>query len=370
MSAQGAAGAGGFWEGRRVLITGHTGFKGGWLALLLHALGAEVHGFSGPPPSDPSLYALVGLGELIGEHRGDIRDSEALRAAIAQARPEVVFHLAAQPLVRRSYLDPAETFEANVLGTINVIAAAQEVAGVRVMLCVTSDKCYAPPSPAALQAGFAGHREGDPLGGEDPYSASKAAAELVVHGYRAALRAQGSPLRLASARAGNVIGGGDFGAERLVPDVMRAALAGEAVLLRSPAAVRPWQHVLCPLSGYLLLARRLYAEQRLEGAWNFGPERAEALPVRQLVARIASLWPGGVRVVEAGGEGPPESELLLLDSARARRELGWRPPLSLAEGLQATVDWHRALQQGGDMRDVTLAQAQRVLCRACPSRAR
>ncbi|HLI31918.1 MAG TPA: CDP-glucose 4,6-dehydratase [Solirubrobacteraceae bacterium] len=370
MRASGSLAEGGFWERRRVLVTGHTGFKGAWLALLLEALGAEVHGFSAPPPSDPSLYALARVHERMSEHRGDIRSREELAGAIAQAKPDVVFHLAAQPLVRRSYEQPAETFEANVLGTLNVIAAAQRQGGVRALICVTSDKCYAPPERGALQAGFAGHREEDPLGGEDPYSASKAAAELIVRGYRAALRAQGSPLRIASARAGNVIGGGDFGSERLVPDVMRAALAGEPVALRNPRAIRPWQHVLCPLTGYLLLARRLHEEERFEGAWNFGPERAEALPVRELVARIAALWPGGIEVGEDSACGPAESQLLLLDSGRAKDALGWRPPLSLTQGLQATVDWYRALQEGEDMRERTLAQLQHVLSGRCRGPAR
>jgi CDP-glucose 4,6-dehydratase len=359
-----------YWEGRRVLLTGHTGFKGGWLVLLLHALGAELHGFSGPPPTQPSLYALARINELVSEHHGDIRDREALCGAIARAQPEVIFHLAAQPLVRRSFREPAETFEANVGGTINVLVGAQRTPSVGAVICVTSDKCYAPPAAAAGRGGLAGHREGDPLGGEDPYSASKAAAELVVGGFRAALREQGSPLRLASARAGNVIGGGDFGAERLVPDLMRGALAGEVVALRSPDAVRPWQHVLCPLAGYLLLAERLAEDRAYEGAWNFGPEAGEALAVGELARRITELWPGAIAVADKSGGGPPESELLLLDSSKARSELGWRPPLSLTEGLQATVRWYQALAQGRDMRKQTLADVQCVLSRACPSPAR
>jgi len=319
-----------------VLVTGHTGFKGAWLTLWLHSLGAEVTGFSGPPPSAPCLFELAAVGELCDDRRGDVRSAGEVGAAVAAARPEVVFHLAAQPIVRAALEDPAATYAVNVVGTEHVLRAARDAA----IVCVTSDKCYAP--------GEGPHREGDELGGRDPYSASKAAQELVA----AAARAGG--VRVATARAGNVIGGGDWGRDRLLPDLVRARDSGEPVVLRHPDAIRPWQHVLEPLSGYLLLAERLIESPAWAAPWNFGP--ADAATVRWVVDRVCSRWPLDVRVV------PPadavEAPALRLDASKARAELGWEPRLDLAAGLDATVSWHDLVREGADARAVTMTQIE------------
>ncbi|HEX2085568.1 MAG TPA: CDP-glucose 4,6-dehydratase [Solirubrobacteraceae bacterium] len=333
----------GFWAGRRALVTGHTGFKGAWLALWLESLGASVAGLSDGAPTEPSLHALLGAP---APEPVDVRDAAAVREAVSAARPSVVFHLAAQPLVRRSYEAPAETFAVNVQGTAHVLEAVRAVDGVEAVVVVTSDKCYAPSD------GDWGHRESDPLGGHDPYSASKAAAELVAGAYRASFS-----LPVATARAGNVIGGGDWGADRLLPDVMRAALGGGAVELRNPDAVRPWQHVLNPLAGYLVLAQAVAADPAaFAGAWNFGPAVEDALPVRALVARIGELWGAPLRVAAQEGVHPHETPALRLDSTRARLRLGWRPTWDLHEALRAIVEWYRAYERGADMRATTLAQ--------------
>ena len=330
----------GFWRDRRVLVTGHTGFKGAWLTLWLESLGASVHGLSDGVPTVPSLHALVGGAE--GAHV-DVRDAAAVRAAVDAAAPSVVLHLAAQPLVRRSYEDPLSTFAVNVQGTANVIEAAR---GADAIVVVTSDKCYAPG------AAEGGHREDDPLGGRDPYSASKAAAELVAAAFR-----DSYGLPLATARAGNVIGGGDWGADRLLPDVMRAALGDGPVELRSPEAVRPWQHVLNPLAGYLVLAQRLAdGDEEAASAWNFGPSVEDALPVRALVERIATLWGRELQVVAQPGDHPPETATLRLDSTRVRVRLGWQPVWDLEQALQAIVEWYRAYEREADLRETTLAQ--------------
>jgi CDP-glucose 4,6-dehydratase len=336
-----------FWSGRKVLVTGHTGFKGAWLALWLRALGASVTGFSDGVPTAPSLFELADVGRDVRDLRGDVRDGAAVVAAVREAAPEVVLHLAAQPLVRRSFAAPAETYAVNVLGTANVLDAARAVGGVRAVVVVTSDKCYA-PGPHA-------HGEDDPLGGDDPYSSSKAGAELVAAAYRASFG-----LPVATGRAGNVVGGGDWGADRLLPDVVAAALEGRPVELRNPGAVRPWQHVLNPLAGYLLLAEALAGDPAgFGGGWNFGPASDDALPVRALVERIGALWGAPLTVVAQPGEHPPEAQTLRLDSAKARELLGWRPAWDLDDGLRAIVEWTQALRDGGDLRAVTLGQIER-----------
>ena len=324
-----------FWQGRRVLLTGHTGFKGAWLALWLHSLGAEVHGFSGPPPSSPSLFELARVDELIASSTiGDIRDADAVRRAASGA--DVVLHLAAQAIVRRSMADPRETWDVNVVGTVNVLEAARDASRI---LVVTSDKCY-----RDVESGRS-MREDDPLGGKDPYSASKAAQELVARSHRDALG-----LPVATARAGNVIGGGDWAADRLVPDLFRAALAGETLVVRSPTSVRPWQHVLNPLSGYLRLV-----EAGVFDAFNFGPDPADEQPVGWLVERLVQRW-GEPLDLQLGGDASAESVVLRLDSSKAHSELGWSPSWDLSAGLDATVAWFDAYRRGSDVRDVSLEQ--------------
>jgi CDP-glucose 4,6-dehydratase len=341
-----------FWRGRSVLLTGHTGFKGAWLSLWLQSLGARVFGASlGEPPTVPSLYALARIGEgMAGSVACDIRNPLSLGAAVDGAQPEIVIHMAAQALVRRSFAEPLKTYETNVLGTVNLLEAVRTCEGVRAVVVVTSDKCYEPGEPER------GHREGDQLGGHDPYSSSKAAAELATGAYRRSFFADPGGARVATARAGNVIGGGDWGEDRLVPDIVRAVLAGEALRLRNPGAVRPWQHVLCPLGGYLLLAQALCDSPRYACAWNFGPSAGDARTVEWVVERFSELWPGGVRWERDPGEHPRETSYLRLDSTRAREQLGWTPPLGLSAALGATVEWYEAWHGGRDLREVTLAQ--------------
>jgi CDP-glucose 4,6-dehydratase len=333
------------WRGRRVLVTGHTGFKGSWLALWLQELGADCLGFGLGPPGEPSHWVEARVGEGVEERRGDVRDRDAVERAVRELRPELVLHLAAQPLVRRSFADPVGTYETNVLGTANVLAACGDAAAVVV---VTSDKCYAPRPDGAPCV------EGDPLGGADPYSSSKACAELVASAWRDSFGASGPAI--ATARAGNVIGGGDWAEDRLVPDAMRAALAGRPLAVRNPEAVRPWQHVLNPLAGYLALAGRLLGGEDVAEAWNFGPRHDDELPVRAIADRVREHWGQGFEWRAQGDGGPPETAVLRLDSAKARDRLGWEPAWDLDEGLAATVDWFRAWSGGADARETSLAQ--------------
>jgi CDP-glucose 4,6-dehydratase len=339
-----------FWSGKSVFLTGHTGFKGSWLALWLESMGARVTGFGRGAVRNPeSLYELARVADGIETVDGDVRDADALEAAVRRSNAEVVLHLAAQPIVRRSYRDPAETFAVNVTGTVNLLDAVNAARTARAIVVVTSDKCY---ENRGLERGY---REDEPLGGADPYSASKACQELVSHAYR---RSFGLPL--ATARAGNVIGGGDFAEDRLVPDAMRAAAAGEPVRVRNPDAVRPWQHVLCPLEGYLMLAERLYTSQGFDDAWNFGPADSDALPVGSIVDRLAKRWPGGVEVeIARDPNAPHEAAVLHLDSTRARERLGWHPAWQLDRALEEIVDWHAAHQAGADRRAKTLEQIER-----------
>ncbi|MGZ5037653.1 MAG: CDP-glucose 4,6-dehydratase [Usitatibacter sp.] len=322
------------YRGRRVLLTGHTGFKGSWLALWLRELGANVAGIALAPDTQPNHWDLLGLD--LPDHRIDIRDRAALGAAVEAIAPEIVFHLAAQPLVRRSYRDPLETWSTNVMGTANLLEACRASDAVRAIVVVTSDKCY--ENSGAARA----YREDDRLGGHDPYSASKAAAELVAASYRSAFfGADSSPL-LATARAGNVIGGGDWAEDRLVPDLVRAVAAGASLEIRSPNATRPWQHVLESLSGYLLLGQRL-----LEGggefaeAWNFGPLAEGNRTVAELLSGMARHWPR-LAWHATGAAQPHEALLLQLDIGKARERLGWRPAWTFAEAVDATAAWYRA----------------------------
>ncbi|HZL48556.1 MAG TPA: CDP-glucose 4,6-dehydratase [Solirubrobacteraceae bacterium] len=355
----------GFWRDRRVLLTGHTGFKGAWLSLWLQSLGARVTGFSVDVPTRPSLYELARVGEGMEGIEGDVRDPEALAAAFAAAEPEVVVHMAAQSLVRRSFAEPRQTYETNVMGTVNVLDAVRlHGGGVRAVVNVTSDKCY------ENREWEWGYREDEPMGGFDPYSSSKGCSELVTDAFRRSFFAAAGGPRLASARAGNVIGGGDWGEDRLVPDIMRAALAGEEVRVRNPNSIRPWQHVLNPLSGYLVLAQALCgAGDAVEVAsgWNFGPTDEDARPVGWIVGRIAARWPEELRWVQDDGPHPHEARYLKLDSSKARARLGWRPGFDLGETLESIVDWYRELRAGGDMRAVTLGQIEAFQYAAAPS---
>lgn len=343
-----------FWEGKRVLLTGHTGFKGSWLALWLRELGAEVTGFALDPATEPSLFELANVGRDIKDVRGDLRDLGALLEVVAEAKPEIVLHLAAQPLVREAYRDPLGTYSSNVIGTLNLLEAIRQIGGVRSVVLVTTDKVYANqewPWP---------YRENEALGGHDPYSSSKACCELLAQSYTASFFPPASHaehgLALATARAGNVLGGGDFAAERLIPDVLKAWSAGEPVILRYPQAVRPWQHALEPLAGYLLLAHRLYSNgPEFSGAWNFGPNEGDMCSVGDVVTHLSRQWPDapGMRVEPSELH---EAGVLRLDSGRARQLLGWRTRWSLRECLEHTLEWHLAWKRGNDLRAVTLDQ--------------
>jgi CDP-glucose 4,6-dehydratase len=351
-----------FWRGRRVLLTGHTGFKGAWLSLWLQSLGAEVTGFAADVPTQPSLYVLAKVKEGVESIEGDIRDPEAIATAVAKADPEVVLHMAAQSLVRRSFSAPRETYETNVMGTVNLLDAVRlHGKSVRAIVNVTSDKCY------ENREWEWGYREHEPMGGFDPYSSSKGCSELVTDAFRRSFFTGVEGPRLASARAGNVIGGGDWGEDRLVPDIMRAALAGEQVRVRNPNSIRPWQHVLNPLSGYLALAQALGEAPELAEGWNFGPADEDARPVGWIVQRIAALWPDDLRWVQDDGPHPHEARYLKLDSAKARARLGWRPGLDLEATLESIVDWYRELRGGGDMRAVTLRQIEAFQYAGAPS---
>lgn len=342
-----------FWAGKRVFLTGHTGFKGAWLALWLASLGARVSCYALAPATTPSLWAMVESKAGVGSTIADLRDAAALGAALRASGAEIVFHLAAQSLVRASYEDPVGTYATNVMGTVNLLEAARRARGLRAVVNVTSDKCY-----ENLETDRA-YRETDAMGGRDPYSSSKGAAELVTAAYRASFF-QGATV--ASARAGNVIGGGDWAADRLVPDTVRAALAGQPVRVRNPGAVRPWQHVLEPLAGYLLLAERLYegGAAYAEG-WNFGPDESDAVTVEKVVASVVRLWGTPAGWLADAGEHPHEAHFLRLDSAKARGKLGWRPRLKLATALEWTVDWYRRQARGEDARALTLAQVDRYM---------
>ena len=340
-----------FWGERRVFLTGHTGFKGGWLVAWLHALGARVSGYALPAETSPSLWQSARLEGCLERHElADIRDAQTLRQALERSGAEIVLHLAAQPLVRRSYQAPAETYATNVMGTVNLLEAVRQVDGVRAVVVVTTDKSYENREWAWP------YRETDRLGGHDPYSNSKACAELVCAAYRDSfLAARG--VGLATARAGNVIGGGDWSPDRLLPDLFRAWTRGERVALRYPQATRPWQHVLEPLAGYLLLAQSLAMNGRDFGAaWNFGPLPDSVQSVETVVRRLAARWPEPVAWTVTPEAQPHEAGVLALDSSLARQRLGWQPRWSLDEALAQTVAWQAAWAAGQDMRQVTLDQ--------------
>ncbi len=329
---------GGAYRGKRVIVTGHTGFKGSWLSLWLNQLGADVVGISLAPETQPNHWNLLGLGSSVQHHELDVRQASEVASVFKAAKPEMVFHLAAQPLVRRSYRDPLETWSTNVMGTANVLEACRQTRSVRAILAVTTDKCY------ENQEWDWGYRETDRLGGHDPYSASKAGSELVAASYRSAFfHAEDAPL-LATARAGNVIGGGDWSENRLIPDLVRAMATNQSLEIRSPNATRPWQHVLESLSGYLLLGQKLIeGDKNFDGAWNFGPERSGNRTVADVLSRLQTCWPE-MQWHQTDAPQPHEANLLYLDSAKAHAKLVWQPVWNLDITLEKTAEWYRAFQ--------------------------
>ncbi len=343
-----------FWSGRTVLLTGHTGFKGSWASLWLQNVGATVVGYALDPPSTPNLFEQATVADGMEHVHGDVRDLDAFLAVAKKYRPDIVLHMAAQTLVGEGYRSPVYTYATNVMGTVNVLEAVRLVEGIEACVIVTTDKCY------QNKEWHWGYREVDRLGGKDPYSSSKACAELVTHAYRQSYFERGvsaSPTAVASVRAGNVIGGGDWAEDRLIPDIVRGFLAGDSVLIRNPNAIRPWQHVLEPVCGYLTLAQRLVEEGAgPEGAWNFGPSDDDARPVEWIADQMASRWGEGATWTRDERAHPPEAGYLKLDSSKARAELGWAARFSLADALDWTVDWYRAYERGDDPRAVTEQQ--------------
>lgn len=343
------------WRGRRVFLTGHTGFKGSWLALWLARLGAHVRGYALDPETEPNLFTVANVGSALDDIRGDLLDRPRLEQSMLEFAPEVVFHLAAQPLVRRSYSDPLGTYATNVLGTAHVLEAVRKAPSVRAVVCVTTDKCYENHEVDRP------YRETDPLGGHDPYSSSKACAEIVCSAYRSSFFSVDRPgehrVALATARAGNVIGGGDWSEDRLIPDLIRGFEAGTPVRIRRPNAIRPWQHVLEPARGYITLAERLLAgDARAAGPFNFGPEPDDAWPVSAIADHLTAAWGPGAAWVRDADQGVHEAGLLRLDSSKAHASLGWKPHLNIEAALQWTIAWYQARAAGENMSEFTRQQ--------------
>jgi CDP-glucose 4,6-dehydratase len=348
-----------FWRGRRVLITGHTGFKGAWMAVLLRLLGAKVAGIALPPDSHQGLFEIASVVEDIDHRIGDIRELSALELAIEEIRPSLIIHMAAQSLVRMSYDEPITTYATNVMGTVHVLEAVRQAACVDAVVVVTSDKCYENSGDARSFC------ESDAMGGRDPYSSSKACAELVTAAYRESFFHALDSVRVASVRAGNVIGGGDWARDRLVPDMIRAFMADEVVRIRYPSAIRPWQHVLDPLLGYLNLAQHLiHGPDDVEEAWNFGPGPESEVPVSVIVEQLARRWGSSATWRPEPGEHPHEAAYLKLDCNKAQKRLGWRPLIGLDLALEMTCDWYRAMAEGYNMRHFTIRQIESVILQA------
>ncbi|WP_170457535.1 CDP-glucose 4,6-dehydratase [Ruegeria arenilitoris] len=345
---------GGQFTDRQVLVTGHSGFKGGWISTWLNRLGAQVTGIALPPEPGPSFYQACGLDRTMDSRFADIRDPAALARATEGLDAEVVFHMAAQPLVRKSYREPAETFATNVQGTVNVLEAVRRMPSLKAVVVITSDKCY------DNREWLWGYRENDPLGGKDPYSASKAATELVAQSYAHSFFSDANGPQLSTVRAGNVFGGGDWGEDRLIPDIIRAWNDGQPVTIRNPDSVRPWQHVLEPVAGYLLLAQKILSDgQRFAGAWNFGPNVSGTVNVRDLADMMWRAWGAGApgfRFPDESATAPHEAGILRLDSTKAQTRLGWRPRLELSQAVELTTDWYKAHATGDDMGKVTQSQ--------------
>lgn len=346
-----------FWSGKKVFLTGHTGFKGSWLSLWLQQLGAELTGYALLPPTNPSLFDIAHVEKSMTSVIGDIRDGAMLTNAMRQAAPDIVIHMAAQPLVRRSYVDPVETYSTNVMGTVNLLEAVRQTPSVRAVVNVTTDKCY------ENKEWVWGYRESEPMGGFDPYSSSKGCAELVTAAYRNSFfspeKYSEHQVALATARAGNVIGGGDWAEDRLIPDILAAFEKAQPVIIRNPHATRPWQHVLEPLRGYLMLAEKLHTQGTAFAAgWNFGPHSDDARPVEWIVRQLAQQWPEGASWKIDAGEHPHEANYLKLDISKAGHRLHWQPVMRLEQALCLIVDWSRERQAGADMRALTQAQIQ------------
>ena len=352
-----------FWKGKRVFLTGHTGFKGSWLSLWLQSMGAHVTGFALAPPTTPSLFEVARVADGMNSIIGDVRDLTSLEKAMNEAKPEIVIHMAAQALVRYSYDNPVETYATNVMGTVHLFEAVRTTPSVKAVVNITTDKCY------ENREWIWGYRENEPMGGFDPYSNSKGCAELVTSAYRASFfnpqHYAKHGVALASVRAGNVIGGGDWALDRLIPDIISAFSEGRPVSIRSPHAIRPWQHVLEPLRGYLMLAERLYLNgvEYAEG-WNFGPNEVDAKSVGWIVDTLAGQWGAGATWALDGADHPHEATYLKLDISKVRSKLGWSPSLNLTQGLQMIVDWYREYKNKSDMRDLVLSQiaAYTTLC--------
>lgn len=334
------------YAGKKVFVTGHTGFKGSWLCEMLLAMGAEVHGYALKPPTRPALFTQLRLAKRIASHTlGDVRDLDALTAAVRAARPDQVFHLAAQPLVLTSYAEPVATFDVNVMGTVNLLEAVRRVGGACSVVCITTDKCYENDNAGRAFV------ETDPMGGSDPYSASKGACEIAIASYRRSFFSGGSPVKVASARAGNVIGGGDWALDRIVPDAMRAFLSGKTLMVRNVKSTRPWQHVLEPLGGYLALGASAYAE-----AFNFGPDERTVKTVGQLVKELRKEFPDGRVEDRTDPRAPKEAKLLRLDSTKAKTLLGWAPRWNFARTIRETAQWYRQVADGASPLDLTQRQ--------------
>jgi CDP-glucose 4,6-dehydratase len=347
-----------FWQGKRVLMTGHTGFKGSWLSLCLQSMGAELRGVALAPPTTPALFNVACVAKGMDHRVADIRDYDMIRALVAEFKPEILIHMAAQSLVRLSYQQPIETYATNVMGTVHVLEAARHVGSVRAIVNITTDKCY------DNREWVWGYREDEPMGGHDPYSSSKGCAELVSSAYRKSFFREAG-IAMATARAGNVIGGGDWAVDRLVPDTLLALEKGKPVQIRNPHATRPWQHVLEPLSGYLLLAEKLHEQgQTFAEGWNFGPRDEDARPVQWIVEQLCQTWGQGASWQRQPGDHPHEANYLKLDVSKAKQRLNWTPRWSLEQALEHITYWHRSWLDGQDMRSLCLKQIKQYQLQA------
>lgn len=339
-----------FWKGKKVFITGHTGFKGSWLSLWLQSMGVIIKGYSLEAPTTPALFNVAKVQEGMETEVGDIRNLEAIKKSMKEFNPDILIHMAAQPLVRLSYYDPVETYSTNVMGTVNVLEAARSCKNLKAIVSVTTDKCY------ENKEWFWGYRENEPMGGYDPYSNSKGCAELVSSAYRNSFFREENSANLATARAGNVIGGGDWAKDRLIPDILNALQQKQPVIIRNPLAVRPWQHVLEPLSGYLMLAESLYKETGYDEAWNFGPRDNDCKPVGDIINKMTQQWGNGVEWRQDTSHNPHEAHLLKLDCSKAHLRLNWEPRWNVDQTLEKIISWHKTWLDKKDMKDYCLKE--------------